>query len=195
MDFSASQVRVPTSSSLTALAFTQTTPPQRQDYYGGANMNGLRFVPQPPPPPPHYSAHCSPADSLSLSSRGSNRMSSSSSQTSLGSSNAEISTFGAVSLSSSSHGSSSEERAENTKVYSYYLDRGDGQFTRLVPADMLPPLLGIAPREEEHAGMVILPPLKKTHSHGNGHKDVVHQLTIAKVCRFSIPQLPILSLI
>lgn len=42
---------------------------------------------------------------------------------------------------------------------SYCLDRGNGQFTRLIPADMLPPLSDIPPRETKADGMYVLPSL------------------------------------
>ncbi|KKO97744.1 hypothetical protein THAR02_10151 [Trichoderma harzianum] len=44
--------------------------------------------------------------------------------------------------------------------YAYYLSRGNGELTRLVPADMLPALNEIPPREPERRGMVVLPPLR-----------------------------------
>lgn len=42
---------------------------------------------------------------------------------------------------------------------SYCLDRGNGQFTRLIPADLLPPLSDIPPRETKAEGMYVLPSL------------------------------------
>ncbi|PHH62466.1 hypothetical protein CDD81_7113 [Ophiocordyceps australis] len=44
--------------------------------------------------------------------------------------------------------------------YAYYLDRGNGQMTRLIPADVLPPLNEIPPRETRSLGMVVLPQLQ-----------------------------------
>ncbi|PTB38995.1 hypothetical protein M441DRAFT_146008 [Trichoderma asperellum CBS 433.97] len=41
--------------------------------------------------------------------------------------------------------------------YAYYLNRGDGQVTRLIPADVLPSLNEIPPREPEQRGMIVLP--------------------------------------
>ncbi|UKZ62080.1 uncharacterized protein TrAtP1_003338 [Trichoderma atroviride] len=41
--------------------------------------------------------------------------------------------------------------------YAYYLSRGDGQVTRLIPADVLPSLNEIPPRELEQRGMIVLP--------------------------------------
>ncbi|PNP43849.1 hypothetical protein TGAMA5MH_04131 [Trichoderma gamsii] len=41
--------------------------------------------------------------------------------------------------------------------YAYYLNRGDGQVTRLIPADVLPSLNEIPPRELEQQGMIVLP--------------------------------------
>ena len=43
--------------------------------------------------------------------------------------------------------------------YAYFVDRGDGRVTRLVPADMLPPLVGILPQELRGPGMHVLPAL------------------------------------
>lgn len=41
--------------------------------------------------------------------------------------------------------------------YAYYLNRGDGQVTRLIPADVLPSLNEIPPRELVQRGMIVLP--------------------------------------
>ncbi|KAJ6443250.1 methyltransferase domain-containing protein [Purpureocillium lavendulum] len=38
----------------------------------------------------------------------------------------------------------------------FYLDRGNGQVTRLIPADILPPLGKVPAREAYHPGMVVL---------------------------------------
>lgn len=43
--------------------------------------------------------------------------------------------------------------------HSYCLDRGNGEFTRLIPADLLPALNEVPARETIPHGMVILPPL------------------------------------
>ncbi|TPX15667.1 uncharacterized protein E0L32_000001, partial [Thyridium curvatum] len=40
--------------------------------------------------------------------------------------------------------------------YAFFLDRGNGQVTRLIPADMLPPLRDIRATEPAAAGMAIL---------------------------------------
>lgn len=48
----------------------------------------------------------------------------------------------------------------------YCLDRGNGQFTRLIPADMLPPLNEVPAREETRGGMIVLPPLGPMSGHG-----------------------------
>lgn len=63
--------------------------------------------------------------------------------------------------------------------YAYCLDRGNGQFTRLVPADMLPPMNEIPPRQVGAAGMVILPPLQAAPPHGIAEMD--QPLTVVKV--------------
>ncbi len=41
-------------------------------------------------------------------------------------------------------------------VYAYCFDRGDGQYTRLIPADMLPPLVGIPALQRGCAGMIVV---------------------------------------
>ncbi|RYP40052.1 hypothetical protein DL766_000076 [Monosporascus sp. MC13-8B] len=41
--------------------------------------------------------------------------------------------------------------------YAYCFDRGNGQFTRLVPADMLPPLRDVPAVQQGCAGMLVLP--------------------------------------
>jgi hypothetical protein len=44
---------------------------------------------------------------------------------------------------------------EDTYAYCYY--RGNGVYTRLIPADMLPSLSGIPPQQHSSAGMLVLP--------------------------------------
>ncbi|OLN85969.1 hypothetical protein CCHL11_05417 [Colletotrichum chlorophyti] len=46
---------------------------------------------------------------------------------------------------------------EWTGFHSYCLDRGNGNYTRLIPADLLPPLVGILAVQYGHEGMLILP--------------------------------------
>lgn len=41
--------------------------------------------------------------------------------------------------------------------YAYCLDRGNGQYTRLIPADMLPPLVDIPALQQGCMGMTVLP--------------------------------------
>ncbi|KAF2971376.1 hypothetical protein GQX73_g2290 [Xylaria multiplex] len=41
--------------------------------------------------------------------------------------------------------------------FAYCYDRGNGQYTRLIPADMLPPLQNIPAVQQGHAGMVVVP--------------------------------------
>lgn len=53
------------------------------------------------------------------------------------------------------------EQRQGLEGYAYCLDRGNGQYTRLVPADMLPPLNEIPARQPNPNGMVILPELQK----------------------------------
>jgi hypothetical protein len=49
---------------------------------------------------------------------------------------------------------------EKTEVaQSYFLDRGNGQVTRLIPADTVSLLNEMPAREEATSGMMILPPL------------------------------------
>ncbi|KAJ4155690.1 hypothetical protein LMH87_000924 [Akanthomyces muscarius] len=134
-----------------------TTPPQPREQHFGYNMNRIWNV--------QHSSQSSPCDSASLSSRGSTQQdgvgssttasqhTSSSSRASVGS-NFESLPAGAGLLSYAFDGNTSTS-------YCYYLDRGNGQFTRLIPADMLPPMKGVPGREEEHDGMVILQPLEK----------------------------------
>ena len=43
------------------------------------------------------------------------------------------------------------------RVYGYCYDRGDGQYTRLVPVDMLPPLKNIPPIQTDCSGLIVLP--------------------------------------
>lgn len=53
----------------------------------------------------------------------------------------------------------------------YYLDRGNGKLTRLIPADMLPPLHDVPAKEEARPGMIVLPPLTPTnYEHTQAHR-------------------------
>ncbi|KAI2630142.1 hypothetical protein GGS21DRAFT_545241 [Xylaria nigripes] len=47
--------------------------------------------------------------------------------------------------------------AQLDDTYSYCYDRGNGQYTRLIPADMLPPLQHIPAIQQSCAGMVVVP--------------------------------------
>lgn len=51
-------------------------------------------------------------------------------------------------------------KLEATMGYGYFLDRGNGKLTRLIPADMLPPMKEIPASQEASVGMVILPSLQ-----------------------------------
>ncbi|KAI1136135.1 hypothetical protein F5Y05DRAFT_420267 [Hypoxylon sp. FL0543] len=52
-------------------------------------------------------------------------------------------------------GSVSELQLESSYAYCY--DRGNGQYTRLIPADMLPPLKDIPALQQSCSGMIVLP--------------------------------------
>lgn len=65
--------------------------------------------------------------------------------------------------------------------YAYYLNRGNGELTRLVPADMLPALNEIPARESERRGMVVLPPLRGVPP--KGMADMSQTITV-KVSEF-----------
>lgn len=69
---------------------------------------------------------------------------------------------------------------QTTTKYAYYLDRGNGYVTRLIPADVLPSLSEIPAQETTAAGMEILPPLKGTPP--TGVQDMNQRVTI-KVSR------------
>lgn len=65
--------------------------------------------------------------------------------------------------------------------YAYYLNRGDGQVTRLIPADVLPSLNEIPPRELEQRGMIVLPLPRGTRP--SGAADMNYAVTV-KVSKF-----------
>ncbi|UKZ73028.1 hypothetical protein TrVFT333_000667 [Trichoderma virens FT-333] len=71
--------------------------------------------------------------------------------------------------------------------YAYYLNRGNGELTRLVPADMLPALNEIPPREPERRGMVVLPPLRGVPP--KGMADMSQTVTV-KACQIHGPLHP-----
>lgn len=49
-------------------------------------------------------------------------------------------------------------RGMNTDgIYAFCFDRGNGSYTRLIPADMLPPLKDIPATQQGHDGMFVLP--------------------------------------
>ncbi|TQN70666.1 hypothetical protein CSHISOI_04808 [Colletotrichum shisoi] len=51
-----------------------------------------------------------------------------------------------------------EADVNTTGFYAYCLDRGNGNYTRLIPADLLPPLMGIPAVQDGAYGMLALPP-------------------------------------
>ncbi|GKT50337.1 uncharacterized protein ColSpa_10518 [Colletotrichum spaethianum] len=51
-----------------------------------------------------------------------------------------------------------ESSVDTTCFYAYCLDRGNGNYTRLIPADLLPPLVGIPAVQDGTDGMLVLPP-------------------------------------
>lgn len=55
--------------------------------------------------------------------------------------------------------------------YAYYLDRGNGYVTRLIPADALPNLNEIPPQELRGLGMEILQPLRGSPPNGAPNMD------------------------
>ncbi|KAK2019332.1 hypothetical protein LZ32DRAFT_229066 [Colletotrichum eremochloae] len=54
---------------------------------------------------------------------------------------------------------------DTTGFYAYCLDRGNGNFTRLIPADLLPPLAGIPAVQAGVDGMLVLPPPRGSDPH------------------------------
>ncbi|KAI1501980.1 hypothetical protein F5X99DRAFT_428030 [Biscogniauxia marginata] len=52
-------------------------------------------------------------------------------------------------------GGVSDTQIDNSYAYCY--DRGNGQYTRLIPADMLPPLRDIPAVQQSSSGMIVLP--------------------------------------
>ncbi|OAR03151.1 hypothetical protein LLEC1_06013 [Akanthomyces lecanii] len=113
-----------------------------------------------------HSSQSSPGDTASLSSRGSTQQDGVGSSTTASqhtSSSSRASVGSTLESLPAGAGLLSYAFDANSAAYCYYLDRGNGQFTRLIPADMLPPMKGVPGREEEHDGMVILQPLEKLH--------------------------------
>ena len=51
--------------------------------------------------------------------------------------------------------------------YAYFIDRGQGRVTRLIPADLLPPLNEIPAQEPKDLGMEVLPLLTATPPNGS----------------------------
>lgn len=65
--------------------------------------------------------------------------------------------------------------------YAYYLNRGDGQVTRLIPADVLPSLNEIPPRELEQRGMIVLPLPRGIRPSGAADVNFAVTVTVSKV--------------
>ncbi|KAJ3491953.1 hypothetical protein NLG97_g5497 [Lecanicillium saksenae] len=133
------------------------TTPQPREQYAGDIMNKIWNV--------QNSSQSPPVDTVSLSSHGSIQFdgipssTSGSLHTSSSSRASTSSNFDSLPATTGFMNYSFERNMPND--YGYYLDRGNGQFTRLIPADMLPPMKGVPAREEEHDGMVILQPIEK----------------------------------
>lgn len=51
--------------------------------------------------------------------------------------------------------------------YAYCLDRGNGQYTRLIPADALPALSNVPSVQTSHTGMIVLPQPEASAPEGN----------------------------
>ncbi|KAK2065436.1 hypothetical protein LY76DRAFT_621820 [Colletotrichum caudatum] len=54
---------------------------------------------------------------------------------------------------------------DTTGFYAYCLDRGNGNVTRLIPADLLPPLAGVPAVQTAVDGMLVLPPPRGSDPH------------------------------
>lgn len=63
--------------------------------------------------------------------------------------------------------------------YAYCYDRGNGQYTRLIPADMLPPLQDIPALQQGSAGMLVIPQPRGLPP--NGHSSNTERVAI-RVC-------------
>ncbi|KAK0384959.1 hypothetical protein NLU13_7437 [Sarocladium strictum] len=79
---------------------------------------------------------------------------------------------------------SSTSLSESSDFQPYYLDRGNGEYTRLIPADTLPPLNEVPPREASVIGKVVLQPIAprerrvtlKAIGQGPGPDNVQHRI-------------------
>jgi hypothetical protein len=67
--------------------------------------------------------------------------------------------------------------------YAYYLNRGDGQVTRLIPADVLPSLNEIPPRELEQRGMIVLPLPRGFRPNGTADMNFAVTVKVSKFLR------------
>lgn len=68
--------------------------------------------------------------------------------------------------------------------YAYYLNRGDGQVTRLIPADVLPSLNEIPPRELEQRGMIVLPLPRGARPGGTADMNYAVTVKVSTFLRF-----------
>lgn len=74
-------------------------------------------------------------------------------------------------------GSLSDAQLDN--AFAYCFDRGNGQFTRLIPADRLPPLQNIPAIQQGCAGMVVVPQPRGLAP--NGHSSNTERVVAAQV--------------
>ncbi|KAI0427618.1 hypothetical protein F5Y09DRAFT_350313 [Xylaria sp. FL1042] len=62
--------------------------------------------------------------------------------------------------------------------FAYCYDRGNGQYTRLIPADMLPPLQNIPAIQQGYTGMIVLPQPRGLAS--NGHSSNTEPVVVRR---------------
>lgn len=83
--------------------------------------------------------------------------------------------------------------ADMDRALGYCYDRGDGQFTRLVPVDQLPVLLeGIPARVSSDEGMIVLPVPSNT---GHDGEQANNQLVPFSAVTVSLPAVALISLL
>lgn len=69
--------------------------------------------------------------------------------------------------------------------YAYCYDRGNGQYTRLIPADMLPPLKDVPALQQSCSGMMVLPQPRALPPNGRSSNTEPVALRVSS-CRFDV---------
>ncbi|KAK8084853.1 Chromatin remodeling factor m.t1.c1 [Apiospora hydei] len=78
--------------------------------------------------------------------------------------------------------------------YAYCYDRGNGHYTRLIPADMIPTLCDVPALQQGSSGMIVLPAPRALPANGRSSNVEPVMLKVSSItnlsCAFHLPSLP-----